>query len=55
MNTQTSTQALPPVAVRPDREGFLAGLCAGRFRWDVVHPFPNQDTVDRRTGDAVAR
>ena len=53
MNTQTSPQAWPPVAVRPDREGFLTGLCAGRFRWDVVHPFPKQDTVDRTTGNAV--
>jgi alkylation response protein AidB-like acyl-CoA dehydrogenase len=53
MNSQTFTQAAPPVAVWPDREGILAGLCAGRFRWDVVHPFPKQDTVDRTTGDAV--
>jgi alkylation response protein AidB-like acyl-CoA dehydrogenase len=53
MGTQTSTQASPPAALRPDREGFLAGLCAGRFRWDVVHPFPRQDDADRRTGDAV--
>ena len=50
MNTQTSTQAWPPVAVQPDREGFLAGLCAVRFRWDVVHPFPKQNTADRTTG-----
>src|SRR3954447_6973784 len=34
-------------------QGFLAGLCAGRFHWDLVHPFPRQDADDRATGDAV--
>lgn len=34
-------------------EGFLAGLCAGRFHWDLVHPFPRQDAGDRRAGDAL--
>ena len=53
MNTQTSTQSSPPAAAWPDGEGFLAGLCAGRFRWDVLHPFPRQDTDDRRAGDAA--
>jgi alkylation response protein AidB-like acyl-CoA dehydrogenase len=53
MSTQTLSQASPPAAVWPDREGFLAGLCAGRFRWDVVHPFPRQDAADRLAGAAV--
>src|SRR4051795_13275266 len=34
-------------------QGLLAGLCAGRFHWDLVHPFPRQDADDRATGDAV--
>src|SRR4051794_15497608 len=34
-------------------QGFLAGLCAGRFHWDLVHPFPSQDADDRAAGDAV--
>ena len=53
MSTQTLPQASPPAAVWPEREGFLAGLCAGRFRWDVIHTFPKQDAADRRVGDAV--
>ena len=36
-----------------DQEGFLAGICGGRFRWDVVHPFPQQEAGDRATGVAV--
>jgi alkylation response protein AidB-like acyl-CoA dehydrogenase len=50
MSTQTSPRGSTPAAVQ---EGFLAGLCAGRLRWDVIHPFPGQDAADRRTGDGV--
>src|SRR6478752_8753602 len=53
MSTQTLPQGSPPAAVWPEREGFLAGLCAGRFRWDVIHTFPKQDAADRHAGDAV--
>jgi alkylation response protein AidB-like acyl-CoA dehydrogenase len=53
MHIQTSTQDATAAAVWPDREGFLAGLCAGRFHWDLVHPFPRQDAGDRSAGDAV--
>jgi alkylation response protein AidB-like acyl-CoA dehydrogenase len=53
MHIETSTQDAPEAAESPDREGFLAGLCGGRFHWDLVHPFPKQDTDDRRAGDAV--
>jgi alkylation response protein AidB-like acyl-CoA dehydrogenase len=35
------------------REGFMAGLYAGRFHWDVIAPFPEHDPADRRAGDAV--
>src|SRR5918992_5621477 len=53
MHIQTSTPDAPGAAVWPDREGFLAGLCAGRFHWDLIHPFPRQDAGDRSAGDAV--
>src|SRR4051794_23490484 len=53
MNPQASTQDAPPAAARPDGEGFLAGLCAGRFRWNLLHPFPRQDADERRIGDAA--
>ncbi len=43
----------PLPAAGPPGEGFLAGLCAGRFRWDVIHPFPRQDPADSRIGDAL--
>src|SRR3954468_18675983 len=53
MHIEMSSQDSPAPAVWRDREWFLAGLCAGRFHWDVVHPFPRQDPADRRAGDAV--
>lgn len=31
---------------------FTAELFQGRFRWDLIHPFPAQDPQDRRIGDA---
>ena len=40
MQIQTTSEDAPGAAVWPDREGFLAGLCAGRFHWDLLHPFP---------------
>jgi len=33
---------------------FLAELRAGRFRWDLIHPFPQQDPADRTLGAAAA-
>ncbi|MEV6809130.1 acyl-CoA dehydrogenase family protein [Streptomyces sp. NPDC051129] len=39
----------------PDRPSFLEELYQGRFRWDLVHPFAEQDAADRAAGDqAVA-
>ncbi|MFB7954663.1 acyl-CoA dehydrogenase family protein [Streptomyces sp. NPDC056045] len=39
----------------PDRPSFLEELYQGRFRWDLIHPFPEQDPADRARGDeAVA-
>ncbi|MFE7314390.1 acyl-CoA dehydrogenase family protein [Streptomyces sp. NPDC057555] len=37
----------------PGRPSFLEELYQGRFRWDLLHPFPHQDTVDRAHGDEV--
>nr|AKA59477.1 acyl-CoA dehydrogenase [uncultured bacterium AZ_40] len=38
-----------------DVPSFVAGLHAGRVRWDLIHPFPEQDPEDRLIGDrAVA-
>ncbi len=31
---------------------FIAELFAGRFRWDLIHPFPVQRADDRKIGDA---
>lgn len=33
--------------------GFLGELYAGRFRWDLIHPFPAQDRADRAAGAAA--
>ncbi|MBT2382947.1 acyl-CoA dehydrogenase family protein [Streptomyces sp. ISL-11] len=39
----------------PDRPSFLEELYQGRFRWDLLHPFPEQDAADKARGDeAVA-
>lgn len=35
---------------RPD-EQFLADLMVGRFRWDLLRPFPRQPEPDRTVGD----
>lgn len=32
---------------------FVAELFAGKFRWDLMHPFPVQDPEDKRTGDEL--
>jgi hypothetical protein len=32
---------------------FVAELFAGRFRWDLMHPFPVQDPKDKRIGDEL--
>jgi alkylation response protein AidB-like acyl-CoA dehydrogenase len=53
MSTQTTARPSAAAEPWPDGEGFLAGLCAGRFRWEAVHPFPRQDAADREAGDAV--
>jgi alkylation response protein AidB-like acyl-CoA dehydrogenase len=33
--------------------GVLAELSLGRVRWDLLHPFPQQDPGDRAAGDTV--
>ena len=30
---------------------FTAELFRGKFRWDLMHPFPAQDAEDRKVGD----
>ncbi|MGW2253242.1 acyl-CoA dehydrogenase family protein [Kitasatospora sp. NPDC001660] len=35
----------------PDRPSFLEELFQGRFRWDLIHPFPEQEAADRARGD----
>ena len=32
---------------------FLGDLFLGRVRWDMVHPYPEQDDQDRRKGDEI--
>ena len=32
---------------------FIAELFKGRFRWDLVHPFPVQDPEDKKIGDEM--
>ncbi|MBI4368479.1 MAG: acyl-CoA dehydrogenase family protein [Candidatus Omnitrophica bacterium] len=32
---------------------FLGSLFLGRVRWDMVHPYPEQDDQDRRKGDEI--
>ncbi|WP_405917705.1 acyl-CoA dehydrogenase family protein [Streptomyces sp. NBC_00728] len=41
------------LASDPDRRSFLEELYQGRFRWDLIRPFPQQDPVDRKKGDAA--
>ena len=43
------------VSSPPTLRGFLDELYQGRVRWDLLRPFPTQDTADRLIGDrAVA-
>ncbi|WP_406841554.1 acyl-CoA dehydrogenase family protein (plasmid) [Streptomyces sp. AHU1] len=37
----------------PSRPSFLEELFQGRFRWDLIHPFPEQDAADRAIGDTA--
>ncbi|MFD2420328.1 acyl-CoA dehydrogenase family protein [Amycolatopsis pigmentata] len=37
----------------PDRPSFLEQLYQGRFRWDILTGFPEQDERDRAIGDEV--
>ncbi len=39
----------------PVKTGFLRDLFAGVFRWDLVSPFPEQDSEDKRIGDDLLR
>jgi len=32
---------------------FIAEMFRGRFRWDLVHPFPAQDPEDKKIGDEL--
>ena len=32
---------------------FIAEMFKGRFRWDLVHPFPVQDPADKKIGDEM--
>ncbi|MEU3355319.1 acyl-CoA dehydrogenase family protein [Streptomyces sp. NPDC037389] len=41
------------LASDPDRPSFLEELYQGRFRWDLIHPFPEQRPEDRERGDAA--
>ncbi len=35
-----------------DQPSFTAELFRGSFRWDLMHPFPEQDAKDKEVGDA---
>lgn len=41
------------LASDPDRPSFLEELYQGRFRWDLIHPFPEQRPEDHERGDAA--
>jgi alkylation response protein AidB-like acyl-CoA dehydrogenase len=34
-----------------EHPSFTAELFKGNFRWDLIHPFPQQDEADRKAGD----
>ena len=34
-----------------DRPSFTAELFRGKFRWNLMHPFPEQDAEDKKAGD----
>lgn len=36
-----------------DRPSFMAALAAGRVRWELVHPFPEQSGPERERGDRI--
>lgn len=38
-----------------EHPSFVADLFNGAFRWDLVHPFPEQDPADRDLGDEFMR
>lgn len=33
------------------KNSFLRGIFEGRFLWDLIHPFPEQDPADKKRGD----
>jgi alkylation response protein AidB-like acyl-CoA dehydrogenase len=39
----------------PGVPSFLEDLYQGRFRWDLLQPFPEQEMADRHAGDEVIR
>lgn len=39
----------------PGIASFTEELCVGRFRWDLIHPFPVQDPTERQIGDAAVK
>jgi alkylation response protein AidB-like acyl-CoA dehydrogenase len=45
------SQPLQPAA--RSREGFVGQLFGGRFRWDLIQPFPEQSPEEQRIGDAI--
>ena len=32
---------------------FTAEMFAGKFRWDLLHPYPNQSEADKKIGDEL--
>jgi alkylation response protein AidB-like acyl-CoA dehydrogenase len=45
------SQSLKPAA--QSREGFLGHLFGGRFRWDLIQPFPEQSPEEQQLGDTL--
>ncbi|WP_024804814.1 acyl-CoA dehydrogenase family protein [Nocardia sp. BMG51109] len=48
------SQPRNPMSI-PETVSFLEQLYLGRFRWDLLRPFPRQDEADRKIGDDLAR
>jgi alkylation response protein AidB-like acyl-CoA dehydrogenase len=40
-------------SLKTETPNFLTSLESGRLRWDLLHPFPEQDPEERRVGDAL--
>jgi len=56
-NTEAKEQAMDLAEESREKEwkfpSFTAELFRGKFRWDLMHPYPQQSPEDKKTGDEV--